>query len=420
MINPPRLSGKQKLCRFWHRWKLQILCVAAGLFMYELAQAAGSSENGISEGYLERGDYGDSPVTYDFMVEGLGEEALSCQVEIQPVKYDEEEALKVFDNIIGQLPEWMKGENESLSLVRTDLQLPSDFSEYGVKVFWKSENPEWVDSFGQVHTQDCPEKGAEVLLKATLVHGDYEKEAAFVIRVYPEVFTPEERMAQELCRRIQKEDSRNPTEKEVELPKEYDGHILSYREKQDKDYRLFFILGPLAAFLLYVRERKQEEKEKKKRSEALMLDYADVVYQLMVFIGAGLTVGQAWERIVMNYKSRLESKRCQKRPVYEEMALALGQMQCGQSEGKVIMEFGKRCRLQPYLKLTTLLEQNRRTGTKNLQQVLEQEMISAWEQQKNVARRMGEEAGTKLLLPLFLMLFVVMVLVMVPAMMAMG
>ena len=95
-------------------------------------------------------------------------------------------------------------------------------------------------------------------------------------------------------------------------------------------------------------------------------------------------------------------------------------MQCGQPEGKAILDFGKRCKLQPYLKLTTLLEQNRRTGTKNLQQVLEQEMIAAWEQQKNVARRMGEEAGTKLLLPLFLMLFVVMVLVMVPAMMAMG
>lgn len=60
------------------------------------------------------------------------------------------------------------------------------------------------------------------------------------------------------------------------------------------------------------------------------------------------------------------------------------------------------------------------TGTKNLQEMLEQEMAEAWEQQKNVARRMGEEAGTKLLAPLLLMLLVVMVVIMVPAMMAMG
>ena len=70
------------------------------------------------------------------------------------------------------------------------------------------------------------------------------------------------------------------------------------------------------------------------------------------------------------------------------------------------------------MKLASLLEQNRRTGTKNLKQLLEQEMITAWEEQKHTARRMGEEAGTRLLVPLFLMLAVVMVIIMVPALMA--
>ena len=56
---------------------------------------------------------------------------------------------------------------------------------------------------------------------------------------------------------------------------------------------------------------------------------------------------------------------------------------------------------------------------KNLQELLAQEMDTAWEQQKQAAKRLGEEAGTKLLLPLFLMLLVVMVLVIVPALMVM-
>ena len=47
-------------------------------------------------------------------------------------------------------------------------------------------------------------------------------------------------------------------------------------------------------------------------------------------------------------------------------------------------------------------------------------MTEAWEQQKGLARRLGEEAGTKLLLPMFLMLAVVMVLILLPAMMSMG
>ena len=74
--------------------------------------------------------------------------------------------------------------------------------------------------------------------------------------------------------------------------------------------------------------------------------------------------------------------------------------------------------MQPYMKLSSLLEQNRRTGTKNLQQLLEQEMSAAWEEQKHAARRLGEEAGTRLLIPLFLMLIVVMVIIMVPALLA--
>ena len=83
------------------------------------------------------------------------------------------------------------------------------------------------------------------------------------------------------------------------------------------------------------------------------------------------------------------------------MAFTLRQIQYGEPEGKAIDAFGRRCNLQPYMKLSSLLEQNRRTGTKNLQQLLEQEMTAAWEEQKHTARRLGEEAGTRLLIPLF-------------------
>jgi len=41
--------------------------------------------------------------------------------------------------------------------------------------------------------------------------------------------------------------------------------------------------------------------------------------------------------------------------------------------------------------------------------------IQAFEERKAQAKRLGEEAGTKLLLPMFLMLAVVLVIVIVPA-----
>ena len=54
----------------------------------------------------------------------------------------------------------------------------------------------------------------------------------------------------------------------------------------------------------------------------------------------------------------------------------------------------------------------------NFRNLLGIEAVAAWEERVNLARRIGEEASTKLLLPLFLMLGVVMAMVMVPAMMA--
>ena len=90
------------------------------------------------------------------------------------------------------------------------------------------------------------------------------------------------------------------------------------------------------------------------------------------------------------------------------------------AEGEAYRQFGRRGRLQPYLKLSGLLEQNRKAGTKNIRAIFQAEMADALEQRKNLARRLGEEAGTKLLLPLFLMLGIIMTMVMVPAMMTMG
>jgi len=50
---------------------------------------------------------------------------------------------------------------------------------------------------------------------------------------------------------------------------------------------------------------------------------------------------------------------------------------------------------------------------------LEAEMWQAFEERKALAKRQGEEAGTKLLLPMMGMLVVVMVIVIAPALMSM-
>ena len=85
-----------------------------------------------------------------------------------------------------------------------------------------------------------------------------------------------------------------------------------------------------------------------------------------------------------------------------------------------MQEFGRNCGLIQYMKLVSLLEQNRKNGSRNLKERLKLEMAEAFEQRKHQARRMGEEAGTKLLLPLFMLLTVVMIVTAVPALIEFG
>ena len=125
-------------------------------------------------------------------------------------------------------------------------------------------------------------------------------------------------------------------------------------------------------------------------------------------------------RSILDYEMAQKQGKQKERAAYEEMRRTYYQMQSGMAEGEAYQEFGRRCRLQPYLKLSGLLEQNRRSGTKNMRSILQAEMTDALEQRKNLARRLGEEAGTRLLMPLFLMLGIIMVMIMVPAMMTMG
>lgn len=100
---------------------------------------------------------------------------------------------------------------------------------------------------------------------------------------------------------------------------------------------------------------------------------------------------------------------------YEQMKLALRQMQNGVAETVAYEQFGMDCRLSSYLKLGTLLSQNLRLGTGNLAEMLKAEAKDAFEDRKALARKIGEECESRLLLPMLLMLLSILIMIMYPA-----
>ena len=403
----------------WRRRLLPFLCIAGSVGLYLALMVAGPSEGPVSEdGKIARDGYGGGEKEYQIMVSGLEEDETPVTVQVGPRRYTKQAAEQVFFEIMDGIEEKIRAGNPSLMEVTSDLVLPTRLEEAGVRLRWQSSDPDLLSSSGQIRTQI--EEAQNVTLHVELSDNTFQETFEVPVRLVPPVLQPQEKRLEGLQKTIRKLDGEQQEQEYLTLPEEYEGRKLHYRVKGENSYRILPLLGVLLACMLAVRERTAGKEQEKKREQELLLDYAELLSKLMVFIGAGMTIRNAWERMVKDYEAGVQKGRQKKRAAYEEMRQTYYQLMNGVPEGTAYREFGQRCRLQPYLKLSSLLEQNRKAGTKNLRAIFRAEMTDAFELRKNLARRMGEEAGTKLLLPLFLMLGIVMVMIMVPAMMTMG
>lgn len=407
----------------WTKARVQALgCILVSLLLYGVLSFMPDTESLVTpDGAIGRDGYGGDVQQYPLYVDGILEEPVPLTVEVDAKRFTKAEAGRVFAQLMDDMEDRIRGDNPSLSEVRESLVLPTWLSEYGVRLRWSASDPEILDSFGQVQNEDLDTPdGIGVSLGLQMTADTYRQEYELPIRVLPPDRTEQQSLVDGLLKEIRTRNTEQVTGDTLLLPEEYAGKKLHYREQQEDGYEALLLLGVIMAALCYAKEQADEKEQKKRRERELLLDYAELLSKLMVFLGAGMTVRGAWERIVTGYEAAVQTGRQKRRAAYEEMGQTWHQLKSGMPEGAAYREFGNRCRLQPYLKLSSLLEQNRKTGTKNLREILQIEMADAFEQRKNLARRLGEEAGTKLLLPLFLMLGIVMAMIMVPAMMTMG
>ena len=367
---------------------------------------------------LIRPGYGQESEERQIYVEGLtAGETVPVTVRLSGRTYSAKEAHEAYGEALELLPQQIKGDNPSLDEVRSDLNLIADLGEQGIRLRWESTRQELVDAFGEVHGEDVPDEGERLDLRVEMWDGAHSEQFLLPVRVLPPQKSPREERIHAFLTSVSQEDLQQQNSPWLRLPDQFEGEALRYHTPEDPQFLKMTALGIFCALLLAYKEKSDAERAKKQRENQLLLDYPEVVSKLMIFLGAGMTVRTAWERIAGDYRIRQKGGERRPKPAYEEMYEACCQMKRGVPEGQAYEEFGRRCGLAPYMKLCTLLEQNRKNGSKNLRERLHAEMADAFELRKHGARRMGEEAATRLLLPLFMMLGVVMVMVAVPALM---
>lgn len=163
---------------------------------------------------------------------------------------------------------------------------------------------------------------------------------------------------------------------------------------------------------------KRVDSKLKERNERLLLGYPELINRFLLLLGAGSSMKGAWERLVYDYMKKKESDNSYYDYVYEEMRYSLSELKRGISEILVYERFGRRVRLMPYMKLCSMLSQNLRRGNRYILDQLKLSSLDAYEKKRENIKKLGEEASSKLLLPMMLQFILVLVIIMFPALMS--
>ena len=349
---------------------------------------------------------------YEVEIEGVeGKHTIS--LEVQEREYEGEEVQELFRKVMGRLDTIILGENKSFDRVEKNLQLGTELDGYPVDITWELDSYDTLNVDGTIRREDIPEEGVLVGLRGTIFYRDEQAVYIRSAHVFPLTREGMDKLLHDIQVAVQEQEKGTRAEEQFELPEKIGGKKLTWNQEQESPWYYVLILGGTVSVYLLYREKEKMRKAEKRRQEELKRDYPGLISKLTMLLGTGITLRSAWERIVENYEA--QKKQLGTHVVYEEMKVAIYEMKSGISEGDAYERFGKRCAEIGYVKFGTLLSQNLKKGSKGLSDVLKMEAIQAFENRKSLAKRKGEEAGAKLLMPMMGMLAVVFVMIMVPA-----
>ena len=414
-------EGRKNCIRDYYVRKISGMLMAVficGAALIAVLAAENGKNRSVTGGLLERPGYGAGGTDRSLNLTISGEnESEAVDVHLRARLYTKPEARKLLRQAQEELMQGLPGENPSTDEVRTALYLPSELQDGAVQADYYITPPGMIEEDGSI-TGEPDEEGTLVTITATLTCQDQVRSQEWIVRVCPPRLTAQEALVKKIRDAVETAQTENPADPQMQLPRQVDGRTLHWSYPQEGTVRMLLIILLILPVGFWVHEDSRVRDRAKERKEQLELDYSQLLWKLTMLLSAGLTIRGSFTRIAAQYQAQLEGS-AQKHYVYEEMILTLREMRSGVPEASAYENFGRRCALPSYIKLGSLLSQNLKKGSKGLTALLEHEAVLSLEQHKMAARKMGEKAVIRMLLPMILMFGVVLVVLMVPAFLSM-
>lgn len=410
----PGKASEEKIKAYYIKKAGETVCVLLlGVLLAGITFLMGYAEDIILEQkYIARNTYGQgekqAEITANFQ-DGSREE---ITLTIGERRYEDTELEQLYGQALAELEKQIFPEGSCAQEVRDNLNLPEALEGFPFSIQWESSHYEIIDYDGTVCNEKLTKEGEIVNLSATFQYYEFEREYNFSVHVLPPVFTKEQQRRNALTESIEQNENKSIYEEKYTLPDSIAGENIKWEEKRENNAGVILLLACIAAITVYCMKDYELHRWVIERQEEMTDCYPEIVNKLALYVGAGMTVRNAWRKIALEHKKEQGNR---KGYIYQEMLYACYEMDSGIAEGEVYERFGRRCGIQHYIKLSALLVQNMQKGNSTLLLQLQEEAETAFTERMNRARKKGEEAGTKLLMPMMLLLGMVMVLIMIPA-----
>lgn len=395
------------------RLLLLVLCV--GTLLGVLVHARADMEGSLTaQGELLRPLPGQGERQVELWAWLEGEELGSITVTVPERRLTLQEAQELYEEFWEAWKMEALGDNPSWQEVSVPLALAEELEGYPFTVSWRSSDYEVLSRSGAVRSLQIP---ASVTLTVESSFQDFSWQEELEILVVPRVLEGTELLKEQALDAYRLAEEAAAGRDRVLLPGEMEGGRLAWTEvKEDRGLLLILVTAVTAAAVFFFQDR-DLRRQVLKRREQMKENYPVVLNKIILYLGAGMTIRGAFQKIALDYRNRHKGEP---QPLYEEMLYACNRLQAGISESRVYEMWAARTGLQDCARLGTMLTQNLKKGNAALLTRLREEGNKALQEDLNLRKKKGEEAGTKLLVPMIMMMAIVMVLVMVPAFQGFG